>query len=148
VLSENDRPASRRVMEFIGSANVLEGRVVGPAQGGTVEVEVDGVGRLRATADGGTSIDGRAAVLVRPERVRIGASAPEAAANAVAGTLEKVAHLGFVTHCSVRLANGTELLAFRLHDVAGGDAGLPREGDCVVLSWRESDARLFAAEAG
>src|SRR5437868_14176673 len=43
-----DRPAGRRVMEFIGTANVLEGRVVAPAHSGEVEVEVDGVGRLRA----------------------------------------------------------------------------------------------------
>ena len=150
-----DRPASRPVMEFIGTANVLEGRVAGPAQGGIVEVDVDGVGRLRATADGGATAGGvlpapgtRSAVLVRPERVRIGTSAPEGSANAVAGTLEKVAHLGFVTQCSVRLPNGAELLAFRLHDVAGGDAGTPREGERVVLSWQAGDARLFAAEAG
>jgi spermidine/putrescine ABC transporter ATP-binding subunit len=149
-----DRPVSRPVMEFIGTANVLEGRIAGPAQGGIVEVDVDGVGRLRAAADGtktgamAPAPGQRSVVLVRPERVRIGTSAPEGAANAVAGTLEKVAHLGFVTHCSVRLPGGTELLAFRLHDVAGSDAGTPREGERVVLSWQAGDARLFPAETG
>jgi spermidine/putrescine transport system ATP-binding protein len=125
--------------------------VAGSPQGGTVDVEVEGVGRLRAAVDdlvAPGAPGSRVAVLVRPERILIGTTAPDGAANAVAGRLEKVAHLGFVTHCSVRLPNGTELLAFRLHDVAGSDARTPREGERVVLSWQAGDARVFAAGAG
>jgi len=39
------------------------------------------------------------------------------------------------------------VLAFRLHDVEGGAAESHAEGDAVFLSWRASDARVFAAEA-
>jgi spermidine/putrescine transport system ATP-binding protein len=142
-----DRPTSRRVMEFIGSANAFEGRLAGASLDGIADVEVEGVGRLRGLVEGSLAGGARAAVLVRPERIRVDARATAGAAHAIAGTLEKVAHLGFVTHCSVRLPSGHPVLAFRLHDVEGGGAEAGREGDRVFLSWREADARVFAADA-
>ena len=150
-----DRPAGRGVMEFIGSANVFEGRiastgshveVAGAAPGVEVAVEIDGVGRLRGVDQAKLPAGARAAMLVRPERIRV-TSKPIDGDNVVAGTLEKVAHLGFVTHCSVRLPSGHLVLAFRLHDVEGGGAESHAEGDPVFLSWRASDARVFAADA-
>ena len=150
-----DRPAGRGVMEFIGSANVFEGRiastgshadVAGAASSVEVTVEIDGVGRLRGVDGTNLPAGARAAMLVRPERIRVTSSAI-GGDNVIAGTLEKVAHLGFVTHCSVRLPSGHLVLAFRLHDVEGGGAESHAEGDPVFLSWRASDARVFAADA-
>jgi spermidine/putrescine transport system ATP-binding protein len=141
-----DRPAGRGVMEFIGSANVFEGRVAAVSNG-NAEIEVDGVGRLHGVADAALTRGDRGAMLVRPERIRLATHPFEGEANTIAGTLEKVAHLGFVTHCSVRLSSGTLVLAFRLHDVEGGGAERHTEGERVFLAWRASDARVFAARA-
>ena len=59
----------------------------------------------------------------------------------------KVAHLGFVTHCTVRLANGQQVLAYRLNSVDGAHADVPVEKQRTYLWWNEADAWAYAGSA-
>ena len=64
----------------------------------------------------------------------------------IEGAISHVSRLGFVTHYTVRLDNGQDVLCYRLADSAEGEAGSFEEGRRVVLSWKEEDARIFRAD--
>ena len=150
-------PACREVMEFIGSVNVLAGTVA-PASGAksgsdsarTGAVDLPGLGVVQAQGAGALAPGSAVAVLVRPERIRLSATPPPATPGALAGTLAgtvaKVAHLGFVTHCTVRLANGAELLVWRLNSVDGAGADAPAEQQPAFVWWDASDARAYPVD--
>jgi spermidine/putrescine transport system ATP-binding protein len=161
-----DAPASRAVMEFIGSANAFAGRIAGAAPAvssgaaptggsggatsataGIAAVDLDGLGRVFARADPALTVGARVTLMVRPERMRIGAGQRSSNAAALAGTVVKLAHLGFVTHVTVRLHDACEVLVFRLHDVDTDDTDTLAEGQRVFLWWDASDARMFPADA-
>ena len=84
-------------------------------------------------------------VLVRPERIRMSAVAPAEPATPLAGTLEKIAPLGFVTHCTVRLSTEHEVLVFRLNSLDGSGSEIFAEGQRVFLWWDYTDGRMFPA---
>jgi spermidine/putrescine transport system ATP-binding protein len=139
-----DQPTHRFVMEFIGAANGFEGRLVQQADG-IGAVDVDGIGRLRGRVSGSLSIQQRAALLVRPEKMRLSFENRPAGDDEIAGALAHVSRLGFVTHYAVRLDRGQDVLCYRLADTEG-DAGALQEGRRVVLSWNAEDARIFPAD--
>jgi len=143
-----DTPANRTVFEFIGSVNVLAGRIDAlgaitladlPAPFNQTGLHVPGAEALAA----GTA----AVLLIRPERVRLAATARPDAAFQLSGVLAKVAHLGLVTHCTLRLDNGAELLAFQLNSADRSATDLPAEGQRIWLWWDPSDARVYPAQA-
>jgi spermidine/putrescine transport system ATP-binding protein len=137
-------PADRFVMEFIGSPNVFAGRVE-RLRDGEADVAIPGVGAVRARHEGALGIGAAAAVLVRPERVHLAATPPAPPATPLPGRIAKIADLGFISHYFVRLADGQEVLAYRLNGVEGGPRDRFEEGQTVCLWWDEQDARVFAA---
>jgi len=136
-------PADRFVMEFIGSPNVFSGQVE-RVDGSAADVAVPGVGPIRGGHAAGLSVGAAAAGLVRPERIRLSAMPPPPPAAPLTGHIAKIADLGFISHYFVRLADGQEVLAYRLNAVEGGAADRLEEGQRVVLWWDEKDARVFA----
>jgi hypothetical protein len=105
------------------------------------------VGEVRARHAGGGLAPGAAAtVLVRPECVRLAATPPAAPTPSITGRIAKIADVGFLSHCFVRLADGHEVLAYRLNGVEGGTPARFEEGQMVYLWWDEQDARVFAAD--
>lgn len=89
-----DRPADPFVADFIGSSNFLDARVVGPGEGGRVEVELAGGQRL-TTLSGKTFRAGEAVlVALRPERLALHAARPAGAGNFVKATLTGRSYLG------------------------------------------------------
>ena len=139
------RPASRQVMEFIGSVNILEGRLDADVDG-RAQVDLGAPARVRAPATDGLERGAGVALLVRPEHVRVSAAPAPSGTAALQGTVTKIAHLGFVTHCTVRLPNGSELLALRLNSVDGRGTEPIAEQQGVFVWWEPTDARLFLAE--
>ena len=138
-------PADRFVMEFMGSPNVFAGRVERSGNGGA-DVAIPGVGVVRARhAGSGLGAGAAATVLVRPECVRLSAAPGAAPAAPLPGQIAKIADLGFISHYFVRLADGQEVLAYRLNGVEGGTMDRFDEGQKVYLWWDEQDARVFAA---
>ena len=137
-------PADRFVMEFIGSPNVFAGRVERLGDG-EVDVAIPGVAVVRARhAGSGLGMGAAAAVLVRPERIRLSATSPAAPAAPLPGQIAKIADLGFISHYFVRLADGQEVLAYRLNGVEGEAIDRFEEGQKVFLWWDDQDARVFA----
>ena len=138
-------PADRFVMEFIGSPNVLGGRLQ-RLRGDCAEVALTGGGRVRARHAGGLAVGAAVALLVRPERVRLSASPPPEPALPVAGHVTKIANLGFITHCFVRLSDRQDALVYRVDEATGGAAAdRIEEGQRVYLWWDDEDARVFPA---
>jgi spermidine/putrescine transport system ATP-binding protein len=122
-----DDPQSAFVMEFFGSANVLPGRV--EAVSGGLARTGAGLGR----AMDGVAPGGAAQLLVRPEKLRLGAAGLPA-------TVLRIARMGFVLHHDIRLDSGQDLLAYRLP----GDPAPPlAEGQTIHVSWEAADARVF-----
>ncbi len=141
-----DRPANRGVMEFIGTVNAFEGRCGrSAAKGDIVSVDVEGGGSVEGVANEAMNSGSPATLLVRPERVRLKAE-PADSGPALSATVGKIAHLGLVTHCTLRLPNGRDVLAFRLN-VEGSRFDDFHEGQAAILSWQTSDAHVFPANA-
>ena len=136
-------PADRFVMEFIGSPNVFAGRVERLGDG-EADVAIPGVGVVRARLAGsGLGMGAAAAVLVRPERVRLSAAPPAAPAAALPGQIAKIADLGFISHYFVRLADGQEVLAYRLNGVEGeSDGSVRRRAEGLPLVGRTGRPRV------
>ena len=86
-----------------------------------------------------------AAVLVRPERVRLSAVPPAPPVAPLTGQIAKIADLGFISHYFGRLVFGQAALGYR--DVEGEAMDRLEEGQRVYLWWDEQDARVFAAGA-
>ena len=140
-----DRPTHRFVMEFIGAANSFEGRLERQSNGiGTVDV--DGIGQLRGVTTGNIEERTRVSLLVRPEKMRLVFDSRPPGNGEIEGAISHVSRLGFVTHYTVRLDGGQDVLCYRLADSVEGDAGSLEEGRRVVLSWKEEEARIFPAD--
>lgn len=140
-----DRPKHRFVMEFIGAANAFEGRLVQQTSG-VGAVDVDGVGRLRGRVVETLEDQAQVALLVRPEKMRLSLDGKPTGDGEIAGVLAHVSRLGFVTHYTVRLDGGQDVLCYRLADSAAGDTLALEEGQRVVLSWNQEDARIFPTD--
>ena len=130
-------PANRYVAEFIGAANLLEGRVLG---------QDDGLVRIRpADWDGellmrhpqplvaGTPVS----VAIRPEKIRVGAVPDDQSYNRVTGRIEDIAYFGDVSIYHVQLAGGLRLQATQANIVPRAEQPLTWN-DEVELWWQPS----------
>ena len=107
-----EAPRTRYVADFVGTINLIEGRVTAvdgtrvrmeAADGHALDVEDDGeLPELGATAW----------FAIRPEKLRVSKAAPaDASVNAVRGEVWDIAYLGDMTIYHVRLPSGTTLKA-------------------------------------
>ncbi|QKV19272.1 ABC transporter ATP-binding protein [Oricola thermophila] len=100
-----EAPNSRYVADFIGSVNLVEGRVVSSGDGHVVIDGPDGrfVGAVRscAPADGET-----AWFAIRPEKMHVSRGKPEGTVNAFEGEVWDIAYLGDMTIINVKLDSG------------------------------------------
>jgi spermidine/putrescine transport system ATP-binding protein len=154
-------PTSRFVADFIGTCNLLEGPVTAIGDG-VSSLEVNGLGPVRvATAEGtgaggvdvraaGGSMHGatHGAIALRPEKIRIAASAAQnasgnasgdAAVNHFSGTVTDFLYLGDVTVYIVSTPQGCKLETL-LANSGAGRTKFFEVGDAVEVSW--------AADAG
>jgi spermidine/putrescine ABC transporter ATP-binding subunit len=108
-----EHPASAFVAEFIGSSNMLRGRIVERGEDGVVVMTGTGLRlRCRAAAEG-ESEPADISVLLRPERIHVempgGTAAP--GQNRVSARIVDVTYLGEDLHLSLDLASGDRLRA-------------------------------------
>ncbi len=97
------RPRSCFVANFIGETNFLDGTVREAGGGRTVVDTVLGPVATDALPPGGVRAGDKITLSVRPEALRLGASAPAGAANAFAGTLLESVYLGEMAQQEVEL---------------------------------------------
>ncbi len=107
-----NRPVNRFVASFIGETNFLPATIsanrITLKAGGTIE------------ASGSEGLSGDAIVTVRPEQVRLVAPSE---AGALPATITNLVYFGTDTHCYVKLADGSEIVA-RLQSPASGSTDL------------------------
>jgi putrescine transport system ATP-binding protein len=122
-----ERPNSRWVADFIGEVTMIEGRL---GQGGAIDTAL---GLLHIAAAGGRPGDAVCLVL-RPEKLRIGAERPGGELNAVAGTVFDVGYRGDMSIYKVRLADHSLMKVALANTSARGQAQFGVD-DLVWLSW-------------
>ncbi len=137
-----ESPETRFVANFIGSANMFEGRITEDSADHVVVRSSDPA--CEFYIDHGVSIKegSKVWVAVRPEKIRVSVSAPEnAAANQLSGTVRDVGYLGNTSTYRVQVADG------QIVEVTHPNQSRPRGGkhavdwdDVVHLSWEPSSA--------
>jgi spermidine/putrescine transport system ATP-binding protein len=142
-----DAPASVFVAGFIGVANLIPA-VVRRVTGTLATVELAGGYCVAAAGNGALQPGAAATVMVRPEGLRLGETAP-AGGDGLPVTLEQAVFQGPVMRYGLRAADGTEIVA---HVPAGRTGPALRPGLALWVSWDAAAARILppvahAAEA-
>ncbi|NBC31183.1 MAG: polyamine ABC transporter ATP-binding protein [Alphaproteobacteria bacterium] len=139
-----EHPRSRFVADFIGSVNLLDGRVTGTDGGVTALDSAEAGGPLRARLNGtaAPATGDRAWIGIRPEKLLVDRRQPSREGNALSGEVLEIAYLGERSIIHVRLDSGKVLKAScpneRRFDARGIAAG-----DRVHVSWSAENGILL-----
>jgi spermidine/putrescine transport system ATP-binding protein len=141
-----ERPRTRFVAGFIGTSNLLHGKV--RAFDGSTAVLETGPDETLLVPDAagndvrpGTEID----LTVRPEKIVLSADAPEPGRCRLRGRISEIVYLGTSTQYAVRTSDGSELLVFVQN--ASDARDLAGRGDEVWLSWRPEHSLGLAGDS-
>jgi spermidine/putrescine transport system ATP-binding protein len=129
-----EQPATRFVAGFIGTSNLLTGRVSRvSADDAVIEVSPDEriVLPLRQTASPGPGDE--VELTVRPEKIVIAISPPGGNGCVLRGTVTEVVYLGTSTNFSVTTTTGAEMVVFQQNSASGRSQAA--RGETVWLSW-------------
>ena len=132
-------PATRFVADFIGHCNLFDGTVAAvlpsPA-GALIDLQVEGLGRIRAQASSGIAPGSAGSLALRPEKIRISAAVTQAAdENHCTGYVRDLLYMGDVTVYIVETGGGHRLEAL-LANSAAGRTQFFDVGDAVEAAWR------------
>lgn len=136
-------PDNRFVADFIGSANIVEGKVV-ENDADHVLVSTD-LGDIYIDHGQPTTKGSRVWVAIRPEKIQLSKEAPKKAApNQIAGKVDDIGYLGGMSIYLVRLENGeiVDVTTPNLLRPKNKSQGITWEDD-VYLSWEPSSAMLL-----
>ncbi|HSR83048.1 MAG TPA: ABC transporter ATP-binding protein [Streptosporangiaceae bacterium] len=132
-----EHPATRFVAGFIGTSNLLTGKV-SRVLGGEAVIAFGAderviVGVHTPDVQPGDQLE----VTVRPEKIRIAAQAPGSDECALRGTVAEVVYLGTATNFNVTTSTGAEVVVFVQNAAAVGQENSDeiRRGDNVWLTW-------------
>ena len=139
-----ESPANRFAAEFIGSINLIEGRIG--------EDEVDHVTVLSPAlpvpvyvGHGITGVEGQEVAFgVRPEKVWITRDEPEQPYNKARGSIEDIAYFGSHSIFHVRLPSGIKVLSNFANQQRWASEGLTW-GDEVWVSWDDNDGVVLTS---
>jgi len=136
-----DAPESVFVAGFIGSANLYPTTVTG-ADGDVRTVSLGGQTIPVPDAEGVGAEGAAATFMVRPERVRVSASAPANGFVGIPCTVADLVFQGPVVRLSLAALDGAPLVA---HVAADDELPFLRPGDHVFATWERDAARLLPA---
>jgi spermidine/putrescine transport system ATP-binding protein len=136
-----ERPATAFVAGFIGTSNLIGGRLTS-ASGDTGVLDLGDGQRvtvpLRTPRTAGSAVE----LTVRPEKITL-TTGPADAASRVRGTVREVVYLGTSTSYTVDTGAGAEMTVFQPND---GTASVnPARGETVWLSWATAHSYLLTA---
>jgi ABC-type Fe3+/spermidine/putrescine transport system ATPase subunit len=108
-----ERPASAFVAEFIGSSNMLRGRIIERGEAGTIVATETGLRLCCRPEPEGEVETAEVSILLRPERIHLEAPGGRAipGQNRVSARIADVTYLGEDLHLSLDLAGGERLRA-------------------------------------
>src|SRR5690242_5761766 len=125
-------PRTRFVADFIGHCNLFSGPVASRADD-VVTVDVAGLGPVRVGVAAEAAQGPQGTIAVRPEKIRITASAPEGTPdNHFRGNVEDLLYMGDVTVYRVSTPGGAKLEAL-LANSQSGRAKFFEVGDAVEM---------------
>jgi len=109
-----DRPGTRFVAEFLGSGNLIPGKVIGSdASSATIRLSEGSQIAVRSSLPLGSDVD----IFVRPEKLHFGGPQSEAPeALRFEATLSEVREVGGRMEIEARLFDGSRVVAYRLRD--------------------------------
>ena len=136
-------PESRFVADFIGSANIFEGKVIN-SKAGHVTVSTD-VGELIVNYGQSVSEGKNIWIGIRPEKIHLSKTITKKKdGNHIKGVVEEIGYLGETSIYKVRLENG------QIIDVSAPNQSRPMSQargitweDVVYLSWEPESAMLL-----
>src|SRR5215472_17429241 len=127
-------PRTRFVADFIGHCNLFSGPIKANA-GGLITIEVPGLGPVRLAAESRLALEATGSVALRPEKIRIQATAPEGTPdNHYRGIVADLLYMGDVTVYKVATPGGMRVEAL-LANSQSGRARFFEVGDAVEVSW-------------
>jgi putative spermidine/putrescine transport system ATP-binding protein len=138
-----ERPSTLFVARFLGSSNVLEGRMT--VRDGVPSLEGDGYRIATPAAESGQA-GSVAAVVVRPERVTVtpASASPAGGGNVLRGRVRQVVYMGSIRRLEIDLAGDNRMIA----QEQAGAGSMAGEGDEVLVSWNPDDAVLLPSGGG
>jgi putrescine transport system ATP-binding protein len=132
-----EAPVNRFVADFIGSVNLLEGRVVA-LEGDELTLRCEPFGcTVRAVHRTECAAGDTVWAAIRPEKITLAGEARQGEAlgeNRVRGTVREVAYMGDVSICLVEIASG-KVLRVTLPNRSGFAAQRDLRRMTVTLSW-------------
>jgi len=129
-----ERPANRFVADFVGAANVFEGRLAEAGAGHAVVESAEAGCPIYVDRGVGAATGAACWVAIRPEKVELTPDPPaDRPLNCARGRVEAVAYLGGTSAIEVRLEGGKRIRASRPSDARGRELA---PGDEVWASWR------------
>jgi putative spermidine/putrescine transport system ATP-binding protein len=123
-------PRSRFVASFVGTLNLIDGKIVDASIGA---VDIDGQRATTRRKLNGAKPGDILAMALRPEALRLGAG--EDGRNTLAGVIEDVSFLGAVVRVRVRL----ERAAIIVDTFNSGAADLPARGAPIAVNFGRDD---------
>jgi spermidine/putrescine transport system ATP-binding protein len=132
-----EHPSTRFVAGFIGTSNLLSGRVSRLA-GDNAVIEVSPEERIivpvgQRPCRRGDEIE----VTVRPEKIGLSHTPPAGLGCVLRGTVIEVVYLGTSTNFNITTSTGADVVVFVQNAAVGDDAAAAtRRGDPVWLSWQ------------
>ena len=132
-----ERPKTAFVAGFLGVSNLLEGEVAG-RDGSFVTLKMPDGTLLRAPGDG-VAASGPVRIGVRPEKLRVDASANAGASdglNTLSGTVLDASYIGVSTQYLIQTAEGHRLTVYAQNLDTAGAAELLADGQQVRLTWK------------
>jgi putrescine transport system ATP-binding protein len=139
-----EQPNSRFTAGFIGSVNLLEGKIVDDEKDHITIGSPDVEGRIYV-GHGVTGFEGMdVALALRPEKVRIQRDEPEQPHNKVRGVIEDIAYFGSHSVYHVLLASGKKLMVNTINAKRWDSENLTWN-DQVWLSWGELAGVVLAS---
>lgn len=124
------RPANDFVAKFVGSTNLLDGKILGTDSSGT-DVELTTGHRLRCATHVVLERDSTAAISIRPETIRVATDKTETTAggneNRLSGRVQNIAFLGDA--CRVDVLVGETLFQAK----AAPDFAMPAEAEIELV---------------
>ena len=137
-------PNTRFVADFIGTVNLVEGRIV-EDEPDHVRIESEEAGCDLYIDHGIAGTMGtQVCVAVRPEKIEIGTEKPDGPHNVTRGTVDEIAYLGDHSAYLVRLPSGKTVRVTRPNLVRSVERKLTWE-DEVYLSWRPSSGVVLSS---
>lgn len=129
-----EQPANRFVADFIGSSNVLPGKVAGE-EPGLLLVRLNTGDQVRTRYAGRLSSGVAVSVVVRPDRLVVARTPPAENANVLRGFVSRISYLGTHHQIVLRVGQDREVTVHQRAPAADETRWLPAVDEEVYASW-------------